>query len=398
MKHFGLVISFILVLVDSLGCATSNLFTHPVDLKLDPPAAAKNGTAKASAEQAEPKSAKAFGAHEKVETSVDLDFFTLVNELPTKTNSGTVNATAYIPSAILQPKKVVVLVPGSGISSREGEAKTDSIHTYDEMIKINVAWGEALANAGVYVLAYDKRTCVEKKNSICRTNDQTDIDALGIKALANDLDQVCAFVDLNVGTGSEFQLILWGTAQAAQVIASSECHKRASAVVLVAPVITSLKKTWVDGFLLASEQTTSRIRKNDLKNQSQKFDDFFLNLEKGNFPVGGFVQGASVSFWQSWLSASGQTLGSLTAAGNPTLILYSEGDPFMGPSIMSDLHKATPKGLVVAQSVKNADRNLLSSGALSPQAVPAVLEFINKKARPAQKSPVEAAAQPIVNQ
>lgn len=259
---------------------------------------------------------------------------------------------------------------------------------------MSTLWGEALSNAGIFALAYDKRTCQSER---CEKNDQSDIDTLGIKALANDLDQVCQFVEKNVGADAPYQLILMGSGQATQVITASSCLKSASGVVLLTPIVADLEKTLVEGFLEAGNRETSRIKQNNLKNQGESYRDFFANLKKGAFKEDGFIRGASVIFWRSWFLESEKSMAELNASKKPTLILYQQNDPFMAAVILDPVRTRLSKSITL-KPLALSDRSLIENSALSKKAITEIIEFITINQVPAQKTEDKpVVSPPLVN-
>lgn len=363
------------------GCLSTKQMLDAPSITIAPNPTPKNSTM-SSISEPPPKAP----FHQKIDTKVYIE--------TQEGKSGKLLATVYRPEKKIDPKKVVIIVPGSGSVSRDGELSSDGITTYEEPLKMSMLWGEALSNAGIFALAYDKRTC---QNDPCEKNDQSDIDTLGIKALANDLDQVCQFVDKNVGEGAPYQLILLGSGQATQVITASTCVNNASGVVLLTPIIADLEKTLIEGFLEAGNREASRIRQNNLKNQGESYRDFFANLRKGAFKEDGFIRGASVVFWRSWLSESEKSVTMLNASKKATLILYQQNDPFMAPIILDPVRKQL-SATISLRALVLSDRSLVENKTLSQKATHEVIEFINKNRIPAQKienKPV--LAPPIVN-
>lgn len=358
MKTFYVTLLFALVMV---GCVSPKFFS---------------GTTSMSESDAPTSEKKAAESHNKEETTIPIT-------LPS--GNAEVNADIFHPTKNLEPKTVVIMVPGSGNVSRRGEvlAETDSEKS---SFFVTLEWAKELANRGISVLSYDKRTCNSRINSICRTNDQKDIDALGIQALANDLDQVYAFTKHEFETARQpTRIVLMSTSQGAQVIAQAASTKSASGVVLMSPVIGDLETMWVSYLARSVENAERASEKNQLLNRKESMISFFASLKKGQFPETAIVRGASVRFWLSWIDATKNTVPRLKTLSRPSLLLFSSKDPYTPKPLMDKLRSEVKNSKVIKMKVyPEHDRNFISSQGALGSALNDVLAFI--KTLPPAKS------------
>lgn len=255
--------------------------------------------------------------HEELEISITLS---RVN--------GHLGATILRPIKKSSPKTIVIMVPGSGNVSREGEVSSDGIKNFEKPILVTKSWAKSLTNLGFFTLSYDKRTCGPKNSPLCKTNPQKDIESQGIKSLSQDLDAVCRYVKETSDMSKNKRLVLFSTGQGAQVIAESECVKEAQQVILVSPLLEDLERTWVLGLKNLKDRETDKALKASLINKEESMRHFFSSLRNGSVPENSSIRGASISFWQSWIKSAKNTLNILRENHIKTLILYTEDDPY----------------------------------------------------------------------
>lgn len=352
-------LSLLIALVDwSLGCVSHKVFQQaPQEDIVHPVQGGK----------------KRLGFHQQVQTTIPIFTFSAEGEL---------NADVYRPQRQSLPKTLVIMVPGSGNISRQGEQGNDGLKSYESEILINQRWAHALADRGLFVLSYDKRTCSSGINPICLDNDQSDIHGRGMVALAQDLDQVIAFSrDRFSKDDKENRIVLMSSTQGAQVISLSKSMSTVSGIVLLSPIIDDLATMWVAGLSRAADRAEEAghvLERNRLLNRKESTDAFFKSLKKGDFPSFANIKGASVTFWQSWMEASINTLNRLEQSKVKTFLLFSEQDPFVDQKLMSDLTKKPALGAnIAARSLAGVDRNFLSGQDISDSAVAAVIEFMD---------------------
>jgi hypothetical protein len=284
-------------------------------------------------------------------------------------NNASLNADLFKPSRLLNPTTLVIMVPGSGNISRRGESNTDGINTFNHFIDTNYLWAQALASQGLMVLSYDKRTCNAKTNPLCQTNWHKDIDEEGIKALANDLDQVCQYASRIGG-----RIVLLSSTQGAQVISLSQCLKDAKAIILMSPIIGELDKMWING--LNHAVTTTPHEKNQLINRKESTEAFFNSLKRGDFPNSANIKGASVKFWQSWIEASPKTLPRIIDSKKPSLLLFSSKDSFSPLSLITQAKNGIKNSSSRLRIVDDSDRNLANELGVSAMALKEISKFI----------------------
>ncbi|HXW60451.1 MAG TPA: hypothetical protein VEK06_02830, partial [Myxococcota bacterium] len=293
-----------------------------------------------------------------------------------KDEKTTLKAELYEPNNVIEPKTLVILVPGTGKVSRRGETISDGVKKYPSAIELYALWAAALLDQGFYVLTYDKRTCTEKINPLC-TN-KASVEEQSLEVLARDLDDVYDYAIKKAEFG---RVIRMGHTQAAQVVALSklaakeEDQKRAEGLVLLSPISGSLEKMLVDGYTKAN-----------LKNEAENKKSFFGKLQKGEFGEHASFYGTSVKFWKSWIDASLKTIPNLLKRNQKTLMLFSEKDVFSSESnARQELKNNENRHNFAIQSLSNVDKNFLNNQSLGTKAVSEVVRFIKglKPAPPA---------------
>lgn len=279
-----------------------------------------------------------------------------------------INAEFYRPESKLEPKVLVILVPGTGKVSRRGEMSSDGINKYQNTVSLYDLWARELSSVGFYVFAYDKRTCRDEFNQLCVHKDRNSADEQGIEILARDLDDIYDFALealKKIGQENTARIVLMGHTQSAQVIAQSARAKYASGIVLLSPIAEGLDAMMVRGFERAH-------RRNDAEGQKA----FFERLEKGQLGENAIFFGASVKLWKSWLDASRRTMPLLKAHQLPILMLFSEKDVFSSAAIAREsIKEDSKKNFIIKNIADDADRNLLENNSLAKKAVAEVVHF-----------------------
>jgi hypothetical protein len=273
------------------------------------------------------------------------------------------------PEKKFEPKTLFILVPGSGNVSRRGEAAGNGIDLYNNPLELYSLWSQALSEEGFFVLSYDKRSCSNKFNILCKNNPTNDIDEKGIKALAQDLDQIYDFAASKLAsTGENTRIVLMTSTQGTQVISLASCAKKASAIVLLSPLVGDLGSLWVEGLMRASHQANNSTHKSRLLNEAESTKSFFSSLQK--FPDKSHVHGASIKFWRSWLDTSLKSAETLAALNKNILVLLSGSDVFSAAERLKNRRNFTMR------VITEADRNFINNGHLAPQARQEVIKYI----------------------
>lgn len=352
MKIFYVTLLFVLVME---GCVSPKFFSEAQ------PANESDQTASGD---------KPAEFHQHLEASIPLTF--------SSGASGEVNADIFRPIKRSEPKTLVIMVPGSGNVSRRGEVVGDGIENFKTTLEMNLSWAKALSDKGLFVLSYDKRTCTGRTNSLCRTNDQSDIDKDGILALARDLDQIYLFAKEKLDAREEnSRIVLMSTSQGAQVISLSQCAKNVSGVVLLSPVIGDLETMWIAGLARASEMAERGGERNQLINRKESMTGFFTSLKRGDFPENAHVRGATITFWKSWIDATKNTTPRLKANGRPSLVLFSAKDPLTPKVITENLRKESQHSTALkVKTLSDNDRNFVSAEGVPDGALREVMSFV----------------------
>lgn len=357
MRRMTIFMTWLILLVDCLcGCITPTMLSEARSPKI----------IERPVETLPQKDEPALAHHEKMDITIPLTL---------KSGEAELNAEAFRPTKMVKPKTLVIMVPGSGNVSRYGESNSDGISTFKHSIEVNSLWAKELANRGFFVLSYDKRTCNSKINPICNDNWHKDIEEDGIKALASDLDQVCAFAKSKF-EDSEGRIILFSSTQGAQVISLSNCLKQTFGVVLISPIIGDLDKMWINGLQHAAIHAKSE--KNQLINRKESMESFFKSLKKGDFPDNANIKGASLKFWRSWIDASPKTLPKIMASKKPTLLLFSSRDSFSPPEFIKKVKNEVKDTRIKVSIIDGYDRNLADAEGPSEHGILETFKFIER--------------------
>lgn len=308
-----------------------------------------------------------------------IDKLTTVIPLKFSDGDGEVYADVYRPFKKTVPKTLVIIVPGSGNISREGEVSGDGVKTYASTIKMSEEWAKALATYGYFTLTYDKRSCTSASTSICHDNDQTELEQLGIIGLANDLDQVYRFAISKFSDDlKEARIVFLSFTQGAQVISLSTSMSKISGVVVLSPLMDDLESMWTTGLENAALSTTNASVKHQLLNRKETMAAFFNSLKRGEFPDEAHVHGASVKFWLSWIAASKQTLDRFKSLDRESLLLISKADHFTSETSLKKLvDQAKNTRNLKVKTYTGIDRNFVTDKGVPSPALSDVTAFID---------------------
>lgn len=314
--------------------------------------------------------------HSRVEVNISLR----EDQEALKSEAGALKADIYKPNNKIEPKTLVILVPGSGSVSRRGEVSDDGINNYKSPAELYALWGKALADQGFFVLSYDKRSCTKNINALCVDNPRKDLDEKGIGVLARDLDDVYRYATRRFDKENS-RIIIMGHTQAAQVIALAKEAQSASGIVLLSPIAGNLEKMQYDGFMSAHAKQGAGSKKTLLLNRADKIKLFFASLAKGKFPDNATIHGASVNFWKSWMSASENTIKLLLARNQPTIVLTSKKDVFSpADTILKDINLSKIKHNFTVKNIDNVDRNFINNDSLAKEPILEVINFVKARA------------------
>ena len=269
------------------------------------------------------------------------------------------------------PKTVVIFVPGSGMVSRRARQTGNGIETYLSPVDINTQWANALAQEGYWSLAYDKRSCGPAHEDICRNNPLSDFNVEGPKALARDVDAACAYAQNRLGEG--VRIVLWTSEQGAQVVLSSTCLTRASALVLVTPIPYRIDEFWVEGLFHASHTAREPVVRNSLVQKARNLKATFESIQKGQFAPDAKVMGATLPFWREWIILTKQTNVLLGKAQQPVLFILGDDDAFYDEKAKNALKKLANSPNRQLVKLPGVDHNLLKEGVLSKETQDTVL-------------------------
>lgn len=281
------------------------------------------------------------------------------------------NANVYRPHRKIRPKTVVILVPGSGNVSRRGESSGNGVDSYKGSKEIYHLWAKVLAEQGIFVLSYDKRTCTKEINSICQSNPQIDIEQKGIKALAEDLDQVINFTLSNLKSFHKpFRLVLMSSTQGASTISLAQNINQAHGIILFSPIIGDIESMWVEGLAKAIEKSKSEGQKYQLENRKESMVGFFQSLKNNQFPDHANVKGATAKFWRSWMESSIDAMSKYKTSSSKLLLMFSDNDVFSYPPL------AIKDSNIISKKFAQVDRNFIANDHIPNDVVSYVVDYI----------------------
>ena len=283
-------------------------------------------------------------------------------------------AQLYIPEKMIYPEIVFIMVPGSGFVSHKGKTLGDGFKSYKDPVEVTGLWSTALASRGFAVFAYDKRTCSSLHDDICRTNPVDDLNIEGPAALAKDIDAACEMVD-NMWQTSRSKIVLFTYDQGGQVVLSSKCSKKASAIVIVSPILHGVDSLWAKIIKDASEdlpEEDSQARL--LLNRSESLSATFESIKEGKFPEKAKVMGATVEFWKKWITLTEKTDDLIKKLDKPIVFVTGNQDLLVQKPIESIINaKKEDYSLRVFLLLSNTDHNMLTGGQLSKSTINTVV-------------------------
>lgn len=297
-------------------------------------------------------------------------------ELP-KNNNAKLGAEIWSPArsvSPIEPKTVVIFVPGSGTASRKGTQSGDGALHYRQSVDVSTVWATSLAAEGYFSLLYDKRNCSNIHDNICLENPVFDLNQEGPIALARDVDAACHTAKKQMG--DDVRIVLWTSDQGTQVVLSSHCKEEAALFVFVAPIPYRVDEYWVEGLSSASEKPQNDRVKGVLEQKSRSMKATFDSIEAGQFAPSAKIMGASLQFWKEWISLTDQTEAMFKQLTKPVLLIIGAEDGFYNEKAISILQSETnsPKKRLLYLSA--ADHNLLINNELNPETADIVLRAL----------------------
>jgi len=277
---------------------------------------------------------------------------------------------------LVQPKTVVIFVPGSGFISRRGTQEGDGAIHYDVKADVQFLWADTLAIAGYYSFVYDKRNCSVVHDELCHENPVNDINLEGPVALARDVDEVCQEVQNQLG--QDVRIVLWTSEQGTQVVLSSKCKDKAALLVFASPIPNRVDEFWINGLFHASSQPQNRSVKGQLIQKARNMQATFESIQKGLFAPEAKVMGVTLQFWKEWILLTKQTDKLFKSTKTPILFLIGEADGFYNAKSMQILERLAQSKERKLLILTGADRNLLFNASLNQTVGEIVLEALVK--------------------
>lgn len=300
---------------------------------------------------------------------------TVLLKLENNKNPFSLNAEIFKPSQALKPKTVIIIAPGSGNISRLGEVNNNGVKNYTNTLHQVELFSQNLAKKGFFVFSYDKRTCQEKHNPLCKNSSSSVVNINSIEPLSSDLDEVYEKVSQKLSMQKEpYRIIIMGFNQAAQTIALSKSAKKASGIILISPILGPFDDIWVKGLKKASLKTDNENEKNQLLSDAESIKSFFNSLKNNDFPKESLIKGASVYFWQNWLLASNNTLLKLKHLFKPVLLVFNKNDVFFSENLTKE--KMPPN--IKTKIFSTLDRNFITENGPDEEVLNQIIDFINK--------------------
>jgi hypothetical protein len=246
----------------------------------------------------------------------------------------TLKGTMDRPRGIDDPVPGVVIIHGSGPSSRVGTAPGQLGYTFPSDIDVYKDLGQGLAAKGYAVLRYDKRTCGPFNN--CNDNGYpapsgessvdrfyTDaLDAVDALAARQDVDSDEIYV---IGHSQGAKMAVKAAADRPEVVAGS-----VSLSGTPAPIDELYRYQYE--YLLRAYQD-SGLSEEEARSQLSSLLSTVENLEalaEGSFE-GDTIDGLGVAFWQSWVDLHGDVTEAVPRIDQPLLSLSGDQDTNVPP-------------------------------------------------------------------
>jgi len=262
--------------------------------------------------------------------------------------SAVIPATLTLPSGH-DPFTIVLIVPGGGNISRRGARTGDGETEYARAVETSIELAAVFADNGMATLAWDKRSCGPRDDALCEKQPLDDVERVGPRALAVDVDAACAFARALPRTQ---HVVLWAHGQAAQVALSTTCADTAAAVVLVAPPPRRIDRVLTDGLkhrssVLASaakkakgdEKTALAARSHDMKQRAAQLEETFKAVLAGKFPKDARLMGFPITYWQGWLALTDEIPGEAPKPRVPWIVVLGADDVQFSPSDRERIQK-----------------------------------------------------------
>lgn len=229
------------------------------------------------------------------------------------------------------PHPGIVLLGGSGPSSRDGVVPGQLAMTFPQPVTVLADLAAALRDAGYAVLTYDKRTC-GPFNGCADNGYPTPPDDLTIEAFVDDATAAVTYLRSRSDVRTD-GVVFAGHSQGASFVPGMllDDPKLAAGVMLTAPYEP------VDVLLAAQAETVARIVAGldtpppaaaASVTQLRQLARSVSNLRSGGGGADDTTQlgGASVGFWRSWLRQSDGVPQLAQQATQPMLVLNGGAD------------------------------------------------------------------------
>lgn len=256
----------------------------------------------------------------------------------------TLSGTFLRPNGRAGPAPVILIVPGSGPTDRDGRNLLVT-----GMPAIYAAWAEHFAARGIASLRYDKRFLTCK-----------DMDPLKLTQTDQIADIVAALVYLQTRPDIDAKRIfILGHSEGGSLAPlAAQQSKRVAGVILVNAPLIRIDRLFLDQ--LATNPAVSR----SIIEQTKAA---FAMLHAGSFPEGAQIWGAGAAYWTQWIKITDEAATTVAGLSLPVLMIQGMADErYPGTNLEAQLElqrqlsEAHPQ--ICSKIYPDTDHLLLQSG------------------------------------
>jgi len=219
----------------------------------------------------------------------------------------------------------ILLIGGSGPSSRRGAVPGDVAGLYEAPIAVLEDLAMGLTQQGYVVLRTDKRSCTPAvvpecsyASEVARRTTWAD--------LVGDVVAASAFLSRQPGVDAHDIIVMGHSHGGTLALEAAAQLDGVSAVVLLGALyypIDAVMVRQINWQVDAFRESMTRQEIEEAGQQQAAIESGLLAIREGNMPEDALFMGASPAFWKAWIEASSRTEMSVQTARVP--ILYMRG-------------------------------------------------------------------------
>lgn len=232
-----------------------------------------------------------------------------------------VGAGEYVPP-------VVVLIHGSGPQSQDVVLEGELCHSYSAPVPVFASLATQLAQRGIAVLRYDKRSCFAENNPNCSNsalNYPGDPNGILVTDFALDAQAAVDLLSERDDVRSD-DVVVAGHSQGALFVPSLvTSNESVSGGVLLAGAAMSVRETIVgqlNGCAQYLEDGGDAAQATQLFELASQYDADLSAIEAGTYASPTFL-GAAVSFWTNWIEWADENQESFQSSSDKPMLALS---------------------------------------------------------------------------